>query len=88
MGTYRKHLSGDMAFKSFVPTPISEIRIVHTERLDKLIRVVEDAMNRLNVYAAQLSDEQVLQFMRQEAEFSCKLASGGQPVSFALGTNM
>ncbi|WP_289192372.1 Fic family protein [Xylanibacter rodentium] len=87
MGTYRKHLSGDMAFKSFVPTPISEIRIVHTERLDKLIRVVEDAMNRLNVYAVQLSDEQVLQFMRQEAEFSCKLASGGQPVSFALGTN-
>lgn len=66
MGTYRKHLSGDMAFRSFVPTPLSEIRIVHTERLDKLIMEVEDAMRRLNAYAVQLSDEQVLQFMRQE----------------------
>lgn len=87
MGTYRKHLSGDMAFRSFVPTPLSEIRIVHTERLDKLIMEVEDAMRRLNAYAVQLSDEQVLQFMRQEAESSCKLASGGQSVSFALGAD-
>lgn len=76
-----------MAFRSFVPTPLSEIRIVHTERLDKLIMEVEDAMRRLNAYAVQLSDEQVLQFMRQEAESSCKLASGGQSVSFALGAD-
>lgn len=87
MGTYRKQLSGDMAFRSFVPVLLSEIRIVHTERLDKLIMEVEDAMRRLNAYAAQLSDEQVLQFMRQETESSCKLASGGQPVSFALGVD-
>ena len=87
MGTYRKHLSGDMAFRSFVPTPLSEMRIVYTERLDKLIREVEDAMRRLNEYAARLSDEQVLRFMWQEAESACKLALYEQPVSFALNTN-
>ena len=87
IGTYRKHLSGDMAFRSFVPTSLSEMRIVHTERLDKQIMEVENAMRRLNAYTVLLSDEQVQQIMRQEAETSCKLALGRQPVSFAFGTD-
>ena len=41
MTTYRKHLSGEAAFKSFVPTPLSEIQVIHTEELDKLIMETE-----------------------------------------------
>ena len=41
MRSYRKHLSGEAAFKSFVPTPLSEIQVIHTEELDKLIMETE-----------------------------------------------
>ena len=43
MRSYRKHLSGEAAFKSFVPTPLSEIQVIHTEELDKLIMETEKA---------------------------------------------
>ena len=80
MTTYRKHLSGEAAFKSFVPTPLSEIQVIHTEELDKLIMETESAMQ-------QLSEEQIKQLMRQEAENSCKLALGEQPLSFGFMPN-
>lgn len=64
MTTYRKHLSGEAAFKSFVPTPLSEIQVIHTEELDKLIMETESAMQQFNADASRLSEEQVLQFMR------------------------
>lgn len=84
MATYRKHLSGDMAFKSFVPTPLSEIQIIHTEELDKLIMETESAMQQFNADASRLSEEQVLQFMRQETEKFCQLVLGEQPLSFGF----
>lgn len=88
MGIYRKTAFRRYGFQVICPdTAFRNTHIVHTERLDKLIIEVEDAMRRLNAYATQLSDEQVLQFMRQEAESSCKLALGEQPVSFALGAD-
>ena len=40
MRSYRKHLSGEAAFKSFVPMPLSEIQVIHTEELDKLIMCI------------------------------------------------
>ena len=84
MRSYRKHLSGEAAFKSFVPTPLSEIQVIHTEELDKLIMETESAMRQFNDYASQLSEEQIKLFMRQEAENSCKLALGEQPLSFGF----
>ena len=44
MRSYRKHLSGEAAFKSFVPTPLSEIQVIHTEELDKLIMETESVL--------------------------------------------
>ena len=82
MRSYRKHLSGEAAFKSFVPTPLSEIQVIHTEELDKLIMEAESAMQQFNDDASQLSEEQIKQLMRQEAENSCKLALGEQPLYF------
>ena len=84
MSSYRKHLSGEAAFKSFVPTPLSEIQVIHTEELDKLIMETESAMRQFNDDASRLSEEQVLQLMRQEAENSCQLALGEQPLSFGF----
>ena len=75
MRSYRKHLSGEAAFKSFVPTPLSEIQVIHTEELDKLIMETESAMQQFNDDASQLSEEQIKQLMWQEAENSCKLAT-------------
>lgn len=84
MATYRKHLSGEAVFKSFVPTPLSEIQVIHTEDLDKLIMETESAMQQFNIDTSRFSEEQVLQFMRQEAEKSCQLALGEQPLSFGF----
>ena len=84
MGTYRKHLSGEAAFKSFVPTPLSEIQVIHTKDLDRLITEVENTIRRFNDETSQLSEEQVKRLMRQEAENSCKLALGEQPLSFGF----
>ena len=84
MRNYRKHLSGEAAFKSFVPTPLSEIQVIHTEELDRLTQEAESAIRQLNEYASQLSEEQIKQLMRQEAENSCKLALGEQPFSFGF----
>ena len=84
MRSYRKHLSGEAAFKSFVPTPLSEIQVIHTEELDKLIMETESAMQQFNDDASQLSEEQIKQLMWQEAENSCKLALGEQPLSFGF----
>ena len=84
MRSYRKHLSGEAAFKSFVPMPLSEIQVIHTEELDKLIMETESAMQQFNDDASQLSEEQIEQLMRQEAENSCKLALGEQPLSFGF----
>lgn len=84
MRSYRKHLSGEAAFKSFVPTPLSEIQVIHTEELDKLIMETESAMRQFNDDVSQLSEEQIKQLMWQEAENSCKLALGEQPLSFGF----
>lgn len=73
-----------MAFKSFIPALLSEICIVHTERLDKLIMEVEDAIRMLNAYVGQLSEEQIMKLMKEEAESSCKLAWDKQPAPFVL----
>ena len=85
---YRNNLSGEMAFKSFLPTPLSDIQIIHTEKIDNLIRNVEKAIYNLNTYSDGLSEKQIQQLIKQEAEYSCKLALDGLllPFEFAINT--
>lgn len=87
MGTFRKNLSGTMAFHSYVPIPLQDICIIHTPAIDKLIVEVENAMHEFNLYMKQLSEEQTLQLMEREAEASCKLALGIRPSIFEFVTD-
>lgn len=81
---YRKNLSGEMTFNSFLPMPLSDIQIVHTEQLDSLILEVEKVICNWNAYSAELSDKQIQLLMKKEAEYSCKLALGEKPLPFGI----
>lgn len=82
MGKYRKNLSGSLTFRSFIPTPVSQIHPNLTFHLQRLSTEVEKAMCELNEAASRLTDEESQKFMRQEAEYSCKLAWGEPTLSF------
>ncbi len=75
---FRKHLTGEAEFMSYVPTPLTEIHVVHTAELDGLIEEVENSVRQLNAYASQLPYDHIRQLMLYEAENSCMLAFGGQ----------
>lgn len=62
---YRKNLSGEMTFNSFLPMPLSDIQIVHTEQLDSLILEVEKVICNWNAYSAELSDKQIQLLMKK-----------------------
>lgn len=49
---FRKHLTGEAEFMSYVPTPLTEIHVVHTAELDGLIEEVENSVRQLNAYAS------------------------------------
>lgn len=87
MGKYRKNLSGELAFRSFVPDPLSEVQLEHTDELDALIREAVQAVQELNVCAEQLSEEQSRALLRCEAEASCQLAWGVQPSLYGFLTD-
>lgn len=82
MMKYRRHLWGDMAFSSFIPTSLFQIQVTRTPQTDRLIAEAETALRQLNADAARLSNEQLEKLMRQEAESSCRLASGEPSLSF------
>lgn len=86
---YRKNLSGEMTFNSFLPIPLSDIQIVHTEKMDKLIMEVEKTIYNWNIYSEGLSEKQIQKLIRQEAEYSCILAlnEATLPFEFILGTS-
>lgn len=87
MGKYRKNLSGELAFRSFVPDPLSEVQLEHTDELDALIREVAQAVQELNACAEHLSEEQSRVLLRREAEESCQLAWGVQPSLYGFLTD-
>ena len=68
---FRKHLTGEAEFMSYVPTPLTEIHVVHTAELDGLIEEVENSVRQLNAYASQLPYDHIRQLMLYEAEISC-----------------
>ncbi len=84
MGFYRKNLSGERMFKSYVPTPLSDIEISHTAEIDKLIASAEAELKRLNEHVGCLSAEETNKMIADEAESSCYLAAGKQPLSFGF----
>lgn len=84
MGKYRKNLSGDLTFYSFIPTPVSNIHIIHTQHLDRLTTEVESSIKRLNEKVTTLPEKQIQTLMRQEIEYSCRLASGEPSMSFGF----
>lgn len=81
---YRKNLSGQTTFCSFIPTPLAEIQVIHTARMDNLIMEVEKAIRDWDTRSASLSDQQIQQLVRQEAEYSCRLASDKVSSPFAV----
>ena len=58
MGKYRKNLFGELAFRSFVPDPLSEVCLEHEAGLDTLINETALAVQELNACAKWLSEEQ------------------------------
>lgn len=87
MGKYCKNLSGELAFRSFVPDRLSEVQLEHTDELDALIRETVQAVQELNACAEQLSEEQIRALLRREAEASCLLAWGVQPSLYGFLTD-
>lgn len=87
MGKYRKNLSGELAFRSFVPDRLSEVHLEHTDELDALIREAAQAVRELNDCAEHLSEEQIRALLRREAEASCQLAWGVQPSLYGFLTD-
>lgn len=73
-----------MTFQSFIPTPLTDVQLVHTEELDRLIADTSSSLQAVQELADQLPDETLQALAREEAEFSCKLALGEQPISFAF----
>ena len=86
MGKYRKNLSGELAFRSFVPDPHSEVCLDHEAVLDALISEAAQAVRELNASAEQLSEEQIRALLRKESEASCQLVWGVPPSLYGFLT--
>lgn len=86
MGKYRKNLSGELAFRSFVPDPLSEVCLDHEAGLDALISETALAVQELNTSAEQLSEEQIRALLCRESEASCQLAWGVPPSLYGFFT--
>ena len=86
MGKYRKNLSGELAFRSFVPGPLSEVCLKYEAGLDALISETALAVQELNACAEQLSEEQIRALLCRESEASCQLAWGVPPSLYGFLT--
>ena len=86
MGKYRKNLSGELAFRSFVPGPLSEVCLKHEAGLDALISEAAQAVRDLTASAEQLSEEQIRALLRKESEASCQLVWGVPPSLYGFLT--
>lgn len=75
MGTYRRQLSGDAQYASFVPDSLFSVQIDES-RLKELLEETRQAFAELNRSASTLTDEEVKTFLKKEAESSWMLAAG------------
>lgn len=83
--SYRKHLSGESAFYSFIPVPLSGVAVEHTPAMDRLIAETAEAIHAMNARTARITGQERTEGMRREAKASCELALG-KPNVFAAFT--
>lgn len=88
MGKYRKNLSGDLAYYSFVPIPVSKIHVTHNQALDQSLDRLEVIMRKLDAATSQLGEERIRSLVARESEYSCKLALGEPSISFGFMSGM
>lgn len=85
MGTYRKISHGHTSYISFIPTPLAAVRINEHE-FEIPLQDAKAAIDKLNISSSDLTEEQVTQWMKKEAEYSCMMALGKyiSPFGFSM----
>ena len=73
---YRQNLSGDMAFKSFIPMMTTAISIEYTPEMLILLNEAKALLSELNSVSSKLNNEQIKEVLLKECELSWLLASG------------
>ena len=76
MSQYRQNLSGDMAFKSFIPVMTANIYIEYTPDILILLNEAKTLLCELNSVSSKLNNEQINEVLLKECELSWQLASG------------
>ena len=76
MTQYRQNLSGDMAFKSFIPMMTANIYIEYTPDILILLNEAKTLLCELNSVSSKLNNEQINEVLLKECELSWQLASG------------
>ena len=76
MTQYRQHLSGDAAFKSFIPILTADIHFELNSEIDAILNETKTLLSLLNEESSALSNEQIKDIILKESELSWQLASG------------
>ncbi len=76
MSQYRQNLSGDMAFKSFIPVMTANIYIEYTPDILIPLNEAKTLLCELNSVSSKLNNEQINEVLLKECELSWQLASG------------
>lgn len=76
MAQYRQNLSGDAAFKSFIPILTADIHFELTTEIASLLSETKVLMAKLNEVSALLNKKQIDEIILKESELSWQLASG------------
>ena len=75
MKRYRQNLSGDAAFRSFIPLPLSSVSVDITPETEIILKETRDALEILNEASSLLSEEEIEKLIMKEARYSFELAS-------------
>lgn len=74
-GSYRKNLSGDLSFQSFIPTPLQEIHIENSREIQGLLSQAYLLLGQLNGVSRSIADFDSLlgAYIRKEALLSSQI---------------
>ena len=75
MAQYRQNLSGDAAFKSFIPILTADIHFELTTEIASLLSETKVLMATLNEASTLLNKKQIDERILKEYELSCQLSS-------------
>lgn len=79
---YRKNMSGEATFYSFIPMPLTEIEIKRTDKLALLLQQTEAILSELKRESLSLRKEKIMELQRLEAESSWQLTKGIRQASY------